>query len=119
MSSESRITLSTTRQGLRVTPTSGLGVTSASALHVANRCLLAYRRSGSKLNCFVPRCALGGFVRRRLVDARRADQARFMLARLRRRNPLPSTSVAVPESIAEILPLTCASHAFAPAESPC
>src|SRR5258706_16126757 len=33
MSSASRITLSSTRRGLRVTPTSGLGVTSASALH--------------------------------------------------------------------------------------
>src|SRR5260221_11471833 len=52
MSSASRITLSSTRQGLRVTPASGLGVTSASALHAANRCLLACRRSGPKLNCY-------------------------------------------------------------------
>src|SRR5438093_11519821 len=40
MSSASRINLSSTRQGLRVTPTSGLGVTSASALHVEGESIL-------------------------------------------------------------------------------
>src|SRR5262245_66644943 len=44
------MTSSPTRQGLRVTPTSGLGVTSASALHVANRCLLACRRTRATLS---------------------------------------------------------------------
>src|SRR6266700_3111221 len=48
MSSASRISLSSTRQGLRVIPTSRLRVTSASALHVANRGGLGVLRVGNR-----------------------------------------------------------------------
>src|SRR5712691_9079707 len=66
---------------------------------------------------FVPRCGLGGFVRRRFVDAQRAHQERFMRARIRRRNSLRSTSFAVPASISESLRMISASHAFSTSES--